>query len=124
MKRQRAQRLAMQWAAALADMKIPGDLRRVEPPESDKALGELRFRALLSNDERYVLPLTVRRRFPKRLAGGRMMVYVGEVLETPVSRIGSWLAQMARLFGRPLPPSREAKMPPLRSLIRQLAAFR
>ena len=49
------------------------------------------------------LPAATRQRFSKRLADGRTAVYVGEVIEISFSRIGWWLAQMARLIGGPLP---------------------
>ena len=39
------------------------------------------------------------------------MVYVGEVIETQMSRAGWWLAQAARLIGGPLPISRDIHVP-------------
>src|SRR5262245_22346794 len=66
-------------------------------------LGDLRFRALMSDEEWNTLPLSIRRRFSKRLAPGDTIVYAGEVLETWMSRRGWWLAQLARLIGGPLP---------------------
>jgi len=113
MTRHRSQQLAMQWATALTQMNIPNELRRVSPPQprSDESLGDLRFRALLSNEDWAALPLPVRRRFSKRLAGGRTIVYAGAVLETRMSGPGWCLAQLARLFGGPLPTSREANVP-------------
>src|SRR5580692_1933910 len=111
MTRQRAQRLVMEWTVALATMHIPDDLGRIAGPPSDDSLGDLRFRALLSDDDWAALPLAVRRRFSKRLAGGRTVVYAGEVLETRMSGSGWCLAQMARLIGGPLPTSRDVNMP-------------
>jgi hypothetical protein len=87
--------------AALAARKTP------QPDE----LGDLRFRALISEAEWLALPPTIRRRFSKRLAGGRTVVYVGEVTETRMSRAGWLLAQAARLIGGPLPVSRDAHVP-------------
>jgi hypothetical protein len=79
-------------------------------PEADPALdaiiGDFRFRALLSEGEWARLPSATRRRFSKRLAGGESTVYVGEV-GVSFSRIGWWLAQIARLIGGPLPTSRD-----------------
>jgi hypothetical protein len=74
-------------------------------------LGDLRFRALMSEVDWAALPLPIRRRFSKRLAGGNTAVYVGEVIETRMSRAGWLLAQAARLIGGPLPISRDAHTP-------------
>jgi len=51
-------------------------------------LGDLRFRALVSESEWTALPVSIRRRFSKRLAGGRTIVYAGEILETWMSAAG------------------------------------
>jgi hypothetical protein len=80
------------------------------PPETNE-LGDLRFRALMPDADWAALPLPIRRRFSKRLAGGNTAVYVGEVIETQMSRAGWWLAQAARLIGGPLPISRDAHTP-------------
>jgi hypothetical protein len=82
-----------------------------ERSPDDHTLGDLRFRALMSDDDWAALPLPIRRRFSKRLAGGRTAVYTGEVLETRLSRAGWWLAQAVRLIGGPLPTARYAKVP-------------
>jgi Domain of unknown function (DUF4166) len=113
MTRHRLQRVAMQWATVLTHMNIPDELRRLPPPRppSDRSLGDLRFRALLSNEDWASLPLPVRQRFSKRLADGRTIVYTGKVVETRMSGAGWCLAQLARLFGGPLPTSREANVP-------------
>jgi hypothetical protein len=71
------------------------------------ALGDLRFRALLSDEAWGALPLAVRRRFSKRLAAGESVVYVGMVTECRMSRAGRLLAQAARLIGGPLPLGRD-----------------
>ena len=122
MTRQRAQRLAMEWTVALATRHIPDDLDRISGPPSDDSLGDLRFRALLADDDWAALPLAVRRRFSKRLAGGRTVVYAGEVLETRMSGPGWCLAQMARLVGGPLPTSRDAKMPSVVTVTEDVAS--
>jgi hypothetical protein len=77
----------------------------------DQALGDLRFRALLSDAEWSRLPPAVRRRFSKRLAGGRTVVYAGRVTDMMLSRAGAVLAQLARLIGGPLPTSRDVDVP-------------
>jgi hypothetical protein len=110
MTRRRLQRLATEWAMALTSSDIPAELRRM-PPGVDRGLGDLRFRALVADDDWHSLPPSVRRRFSKRLVGGGTMIYVGEVLETHLSRAGWWLAQAARLLGGPLPTSRDTPMP-------------
>jgi len=79
-------------------------------PETNE-LGDLRFRALLSDADWFALPHTIRRRFSKRLSGGNTTVYVGEVIETQMSLAGFLLAQAARLIGGPLPLSRDAHVP-------------
>lgn len=78
---------------------------------SELLLDDHRFRALLSDEDWGRLPLAVWRRFSKRLAGGRTVVYVGEVEESFHSRAGWWLAQIARLFGGPLPTGTETRVP-------------
>jgi hypothetical protein len=77
----------------------------------DASLGDVRFRALLSDEDWWRLPADTRRRFSKRLADGNAAIYVGEVVEVSFSRIGWWLAQMARLIGGPLPISADVGVP-------------
>jgi hypothetical protein len=72
-------------------------------------LGDLRFRALMSEADWASLPLAIRRRFSKRLAGGQTIAYAGEILESRMSRAGWWLAQAARLIGGPLPLTRDTQ---------------
>jgi Domain of unknown function (DUF4166) len=86
---------------------------RFEPapePKSDTSaeLTDLRFRALMTDRDWASLPLSIRRRFSKRLAGGRSVVYSGEILDSWMSRAGWWLVQAARLIGGPLPLTRNA----------------
>jgi hypothetical protein len=77
----------------------------------DAALHDLRFRALLPDDDWKRLPQATRQRFSKRLADGHTAIYVGEVTEIGFSRIGWWLAQMVRLIGGPLPISTDTHVP-------------
>ena len=58
----------------------------------DEALGDLRFRALLSAQDWAILPPAIRRRFSRRLAGGATVVYAGIVVATRMSRAGWWLS--------------------------------
>ena len=87
--------------------KIPQD----RSPLAELPVGDLRFRALMSDRDWSQLPLAVRRRFSSRLPAGGSTVYVGEVLETKMSRLGWWLAQAARLIGAPLPFTRCTHVP-------------
>lgn len=80
-------------------------------PGSEPELGDLRFRALMSEADWLALPLSIRRRFSKRLAGGKTVVYAGETLTNDMSRAGWLLAQAARLIGGPLPLVRDACCP-------------
>jgi hypothetical protein len=76
------------------------------PSPADAAetpLGDLRFRALLSDPDWEALPPAVRRRFSTRLAAGDTTVYAGRVVETRMSRLGWCLAQAVRAIGAPLP---------------------
>ena len=72
-----------------------------EPASNEILLDDFRFHALLPDEEWGRLPLAIWRRFSKRLADGKTVVYVGEVDEASFSRIGWWLAQIARVIGGP-----------------------
>ena len=88
---------------------------------ADEALGDLRFRSLLSADDWAALPLPIRKRFSKRLAGGHTVVYVGEVRKTEMSRLGWFLAQMGRVIGAPLPTSTDAGVPSVVTVTEDMA---
>jgi hypothetical protein len=85
------------------------------------ALGDLRFRALLAEADWYELPLPIRRRFSKRLADGETAVYVGEILETHLSRAGWLLAQLLRLIGAPLPTASDSGVPSVVTVTEEMA---
>jgi hypothetical protein len=85
-------------------------------------LGDLRFRALMTEEDWASLPLAIRRRFSKRVAGGQTIVYAGEILETRMSRAGWWLAQAARLIGGPLPLTRDIHGRSMRARIMHAAS--
>ncbi|HLQ92729.1 MAG TPA: DUF4166 domain-containing protein [Xanthobacteraceae bacterium] len=72
---------------------------------------DLRFRALMRCEEWDSLPAAIQRRFCKDIASGQAIVFVGEVVDTYLSRGGWLLAQMARLVGGPLPLHRDAHVP-------------
>jgi len=84
-------------------------------------LVDLRFRALIPPREWASLPHPVRRRFSKRLAGGRTVVFAGEVVETRMSIAGHLLAQTARLIGSPFPVSTDSCVPSVVSITEDFA---
>ena len=97
-------------------MAYQGKIRKRPAPDdsnqsADATLADVRFRALLSADDWMQLPAATRKRFSKRLAGGDTALYAGEVVEVSFSRIGWWLAQIARLIGGPLPVSADTRVP-------------
>jgi hypothetical protein len=67
------------------------------------ALADLPFRDLLGEASWATLPVSVRRRFGKRLSGGASVVYRGVVVTMRMNITGRMLAQLARLVGGPLP---------------------
>ena len=92
------------------------DLRAASP-----RLGDLRFRALMGDADWCKLPLPIRRRFSKRLAGGETAVYVGEILETHLNQAGWVLAQVLRLIGAPLPTARDSRVPSVVTVTEEMA---
>lgn len=80
-------------------------------PSNPQLLDDYRFHALLPDEEWGRLPLAIWRRFSKRLGDGKTVVYVGEIDEASFSRIGWWLAQIARVIGGPLPTAAETCVP-------------
>src|SRR5882672_10577024 len=92
------------------------------PPSNAKVLDDHRFRALLSDEDWGRLPVAVWRRFSKRLADGKTIVYVGEVDEACFSRAGWWLAQAARLIGGPLPTGSATCVPMIVTVTEDAAA--
>jgi Domain of unknown function (DUF4166) len=80
-------------------------------PSHAKLIDDHRFRALLSAEDWGRLPLAIWRRFSKRLADGKTMVYVGEVDQASISLAGWFVAQMVRLIGGPLPTGAETGVP-------------
>src|SRR5512138_3746286 len=89
---------------------LPNDAPQiaVSPDTAATARGEpgivdLRFRALVGEEGWNRLPEAVQRRFSRRLAPGVVQFYVGEVLETRLTRVGRVLSFLARAIGAPLP---------------------
>jgi len=94
-------------AVAAEVLRRPDTEARPEPSSEPRVeLGDLRFRALMTEEDWASLPFGIRRRFSKRLTGGETIVYAGEILETRMSRAGWWLIQAACLIGGPLPVTR------------------
>jgi hypothetical protein len=85
--------------------------RPVPDATPDATLCDLRFRALVGDDDWARLPGATRQRFSKRLADGKTAVYIGEVTAIGFSRTGWWLAQIARLIGGPLPTGTDTHVP-------------
>jgi hypothetical protein len=85
--------------------------RKLSEPSHDKLLDDHRFHALLPDADWGRLPVSIWRRFSRRLADGATVVYVGEVDDAHLSRAGWWLAQLARLVGGPLPTSADTGVP-------------
>ena len=86
-------------------------LKITETKQEAEYLGDLRFRALLSQAEWQALPLAVQKRFSKRLAGLRTVIYRGRIETTRMNRVGWLLAQFGRLIGGPLPLKRDSNVP-------------
>ena len=57
-------------------------------PQSDEAVGDLRFRSLLGAEQWAILPVAVQRRFAKRYVAGRSVSYSGVIEECRMSRAG------------------------------------
>lgn len=78
---------------------------------TDSRLRDLRFRALLGAAQWSRLCPAIRRRFSKRLAGGRTAVYAGAITDTRRTWAGRCLAQILRPIGAPLPLEGGAGLP-------------
>ena len=100
----------------------PAVLPTPEPSSQPRPeLGDVRFRALMTEQDWASLPGAIRRRFSKRLAGGQTIVYAGAILELRMSRMGWWLVQAARLIGGPLPVTRDAHVPTVVTVTEDMA---
>jgi hypothetical protein len=100
-------------------------IRKSTPPPAQhegSALGDTRFRALLSAAEWGALSPEVRARFSNRIANGKTSIYGGEIVEAEFS-LGGWcFAQAARLIGAPLPLRAETGVPAVVSVTEDVAA--
>lgn len=80
-------------------------------PKPDPRLADLRFARVMGAGDWLALPPATRRRFSKRLSGGRMVAYAGEITDMRMSRAGRLLAHLLRPLGAPLPLSAEVGIP-------------
>jgi hypothetical protein len=97
------------------------DRRRDTAIAADVVVADPRFRALLSEADWAALPPPIRRRFSKRLADGNTAIYVGEIRESWMSRIGWLLAQVLRLIGGPLPTAADTGVPSVVTVTEDMA---
>ncbi len=72
-------------------------------PIESPSLGDVRFRALLSDREWKALPRDVRARFSKRVGPGDSVVYRGYIQKSDRNTWGKLLALALKLVGAPLP---------------------
>ena len=72
-------------------------------PQPGEALGDLRFRKLLSDEDWFSLPAAIRARFSKRVGSGDMTTYAGRVTAMRLSLAGQVLVRLAKLIGGPFP---------------------
>jgi hypothetical protein len=101
---------------------IARDIPELPEPAADVfPVGDLRFRALLPEADWASLPPAIRRRFSKRLADGATVVYVGEILDIHLSKLGWLLAHAARLFGGPLPTAHDLHVPTVVTVTEDMA---
>jgi len=76
---------------------------QLAPENKCDTIVDSRFQTLLSEQDWLALPAAVRRRFSKRVKGGESTVYVGEITQMRMSRVGRIMANVLRLIGAPLP---------------------
>lgn len=82
-----------------------------KPIDRTADLPDLRFQALVGTSRWRELPFPIQRRFSKKLLPGETTIYRGQVTDTQYTRLGWFLAQMARVIGGPLPLTRGASGP-------------
>ena len=86
--------------ATIGLARYAGWRRPLATPEDE---GDSPFVRLLGPAAWTSLPIPIRRRFLRKIAAGASVTYAGEVVECRISRLGWWLAQLARVIGAPLP---------------------
>jgi hypothetical protein len=75
------------------------------------SVGDLRFRTLIGEQAWAALPEATQKRFGKRVADCRTILYAGEIVECRMNKAGWLLAQWARLIGAPLPTAGDIDVP-------------
>ena len=81
------------------------------PLDEGSNLHDLRFCALVGAEAWSRLPPAVRDRFSKRLHAGAAVTYVGKIVDSHRTWLGTWIAQLCRLIGAPLPLSDDIAVP-------------
>ncbi len=74
-----------------------------ETRDSAGTLVDMRFRRLVGKDNWHALPLTVQKRFSKKLGTGYSAIYKGYIQYTRMNTVGRWLAKLLKPIGAPLP---------------------
>jgi hypothetical protein len=100
---------------------VSSQIGRPAPRPSEAAIGDIRFRSLLTFEDWSRLPGPVQRRFSKRMAEGATSIYVGRIVETDMTRLGWLIAQALRVIGGPLPIGRDVDVPSVVSVTEDFA---
>jgi hypothetical protein len=81
------------------------------PPHCPSPAYDSRFRRLLSADTWADLRPAIQQRFSRRVEGGGVKLYAGQIIATRFNWAGRVLAQLCRLIGAPLPLHDDADVP-------------
>ncbi len=101
----------MQMERSIAQVQNPAQASHFPSAGKPAAPYDLRFRGLIGEEAWGGLPDAVKRRFSKRIAGARVVMYPGKIEIARFSRLGWLFAQCARAIGAPLPLSRDCGVP-------------
>jgi len=102
------QRIAKDGWAELAKVKR---VERAAPVQKGSAPYDTRFRRLIGVEGWQSLPVSVQRRFSKRVVDQRVVLYPGVIRKARFSKLGWLFVQACRLVGAPLPLGRESGLP-------------
>jgi hypothetical protein len=90
------------------------DASKIQVMELDEATAvDTRFQALLPEAKWAQLPVRIRRRFSKHLAGNKLAVYRGRITIMRRNIVGYCLSQLLRVAGSPLPICNDVDVPSL-----------